>query len=66
MYRLVVTTVRRYRAEMNRPEAGHLLGLLAARSHQTNFSVGCYCEEEARCHRSALKALLLEYGAKLA
>ncbi len=56
---------RRYRAEMKRPEAAHLLGLLAALSHQTNFSVGCYCAEEARCHRSVLKALLLEHGANL-
>jgi uncharacterized protein YeaO (DUF488 family) len=57
--------VKRYRAEMKRPEAMHLLGLLAALSHQTNFSVGCYCVEEARCHRSVLKALLLEHGADL-
>jgi uncharacterized protein YeaO (DUF488 family) len=57
--------VKRYRAEMKRPEAMHLLGLLAALSHQTNFSVGCYCVEEARCHRSVLKALLIEHGADL-
>ncbi len=55
----------RYRAEMRRPEAAHLLALLAALSHQTNFAVGCYCEEEAHCHRSVLKALLLEHGADL-
>ena len=49
--------VRRYRAEMKRPEATRLLALLAALSHTTNFSVGCYCESEARCHRSVLKTL---------
>lgn len=58
--------VRRYRAEMKRPEAARLLALLAALSQQTNLSVGCYCEEEARCHRSVLKALLEEHGATLA
>ncbi len=57
--------VRRYRAEMKRPEAARLLSLLAAISHQTNLSVGCYCAEEARCHRSVLKALLKEHGAEL-
>ena len=57
---------KRYCAEMKRPEATRLLGLLAALSHQTNLSVGCYCAEEARCHRSVLKALLLERGANLA
>ncbi len=57
---------KRYRAEMKRPEATRLLVLLAALSHQTNLSVGCYCAEEARCHRSVLKALLIEHGAKLA
>lgn len=57
--------MKRYRAEMKRPEAARLLALLAAFSRQTNFSVGCYCAEEARCHRSVLKALLQEHGAKL-
>jgi len=57
---------RRYRAEMKRPEAARLLTLLAAFSHGTDFSVGCYCADEARCHRSVLKALLLEHGADLA
>lgn len=57
---------KRYRAEMKRPAATRLLVLLAALSHQTNLSVGCYCAEEARCHRSVLKALLLERGANLA
>ncbi len=58
--------VRRYRAEMKRPEATRLLALLAALSHTTNFSVGCYCESEARCHRSVLKTLLQEHGADVA
>jgi uncharacterized protein YeaO (DUF488 family) len=57
---------KRYRAEMKRPEAARLLVLFAAPSHQTNISVGCYCADEARCHRSVLKALLLERGAILA
>ena len=58
--------IKRYRAEMKRPAAARLLTLLAALSHQTHLSVGCYCAEEARCHRSVLKALLLEYGADIA
>jgi uncharacterized protein YeaO (DUF488 family) len=53
----------RYRAEMKRPEAARLLHLLAALSHQTNLSVGCYCADESRCHRSVLNALLQEAGA---
>jgi uncharacterized protein YeaO (DUF488 family) len=56
---------RRYRSEMKRPEAARLLDLLAALSHQTDFSVGCYCEDETRCHRSVLKELLSEHGAKV-
>ena len=55
--------VRRNRAEMKRPGAVQALDLLAALSHQTNFSVGCYCEDESRCHRSLLRALLVERGA---
>ncbi len=58
--------VRKYRAEMKRPEAAHLLTLLAALSHRTNLSVGCYCEDESRCHRSVLGELLKEHGAKIA
>jgi uncharacterized protein YeaO (DUF488 family) len=54
---------RRYRAEMRRPEAAQALDLLAALSRQANFSVGCYCEDESRCHRSILRALLIERGA---
>ena len=57
---------KRYRAEMKRPEATRLLMLLAALSHQTHFSVGCYCAAESRCHRSVLRMLLAEQGAKLA
>jgi uncharacterized protein YeaO (DUF488 family) len=57
--------VRKYRAEMGRPPAGRILDTLAALSRQANFSVGCYCAEEARCHRSVLRELLKEHGAKL-
>ncbi len=56
---------KKYRAEMARPENARALALLAALSHRTNFSVGCYCENEARCHRSVLRALLKENGAKV-
>ena len=56
---------RKYRAEMARPDAARTLGLLAALSHQANFSVGCYCENEARCHRSLLRGLLQEHGAAI-
>ena len=54
---------RKYRAEMKVPDASRLLDLLAALSHQTDLSVGCYCEREDRCHRSILRALLVERGA---
>jgi uncharacterized protein YeaO (DUF488 family) len=57
--------VRKYRAEMNKPEAARVLDLLAALSRQANFSVGCYCEDEQRCHRSILRKLLAERGALL-
>lgn len=57
---------RRYRAEMKQPHASRLLDVLAALSHQTNFAVGCYCENEDRCHRSILRKLLAEHGAQLA
>jgi uncharacterized protein YeaO (DUF488 family) len=56
----------KYRREMSTPEAGRLLDLLAALSERTNLSVGCYCEDEARCHRSVLRELLSEHGAELA
>ena len=52
-----------YREEMSRPVPRQLIALLAAMSHQFDFSVGCYCEHEDRCHRSLLKALLAERGA---
>jgi len=57
---------RKYRREMAAPDKARLLGLLAALSHASNFSVGCYCEDESRCHRSVLRTLLREQGAKLA
>jgi uncharacterized protein YeaO (DUF488 family) len=57
---------RKYKAEMAAPEARHDLELLAVLSHTTDFSVGCYCEDENRCHRSILKQLLIEKGAKMA
>ena len=57
--------VKKYRAEMSAPEARHTLALLAALSHHSNFSVGCYCENESHCHRSVLRILLAEQGAKL-
>jgi len=56
---------KRYKAEMAAPAARHDLELLAALSHSTNFSVGCYCEDERRCHRSILKQLLIDNGAAL-
>ena len=56
---------RKYLAEMSRPDAKHDLALLAALSHVTDFSVGCYCEDESRCHRSLLRQLLIENGAKV-
>lgn len=56
---------RKYRAEMATPEATHALQLLAVLSHQGDFSVGCYCEDEAQCHRSVLRELLLQKGAKV-
>ncbi|MGH8249822.1 MAG: DUF488 domain-containing protein [Steroidobacteraceae bacterium] len=57
---------RKYLAEMKRPEADHAAELLARLSHHANFSVGCYCENEARCHRSLLRALLIRKGARIA
>jgi len=54
--------VRKYRTEMKAPAARHLLDVLAALSHRTNFSVGCYCENAQRCHRSILRELLAERG----
>jgi uncharacterized protein YeaO (DUF488 family) len=57
---------KRYRAEMNRPEARRILELLAALSHSCDFSVGCYCQDERRCHRSVLRELLAERNARIA
>jgi len=56
---------RKYRAEMNLPAASQSLDVLAALSRQGDFSMGCYCEDEQHCHRSQLRALLLERGAKV-
>jgi uncharacterized protein YeaO (DUF488 family) len=60
------TYVRRYHAEMRRPAAQRLLALLAALSRNTDFSIGCYCENECRCHRTLLRDLLAERGAVIA
>lgn len=57
---------RAFRKEMAQPDASRTLDLLAALSHTANFSLGCYCEVEARCHRSLLRALLAERGALIA
>ena len=56
---------RGYRAEMARPENAHAIALLATLSQQSDFSVGCYCENEARCHRSILRVLLRDAGARI-
>lgn len=57
--------VRAFRAEMNQPMPRRTLDLLAALSHAADFSIGCYCEDEAHCHRSVLRALLAERGAAI-
>lgn len=57
---------RRYRAEMKAPDAARMLDAFAALSHQTNFSVGCYCQDATRCHRSVLRELLEDRGADVA
>ena len=56
---------RKFQAEMKRPDAAHVLDLLAAMSHQSSFSLGCYCEDENRCHRSVLRELLTARGAAI-
>ena len=56
---------RRYRAEMGQPDRARLLDLLVALSRRTDLSVGCYCEDESRCHRSVLRDLLAERGAEI-
>ena len=58
--------VRAFRKEMERPEPAKVLDLLAALSHTTDLSVGCYCEDESRCHRSVLRELLASRGAAIA
>ncbi|HEX2777955.1 MAG TPA: DUF488 family protein [Gemmatimonadaceae bacterium] len=60
------TYARKYVAEMKRPPASRLIELLAALSHTADFSVGCYCENEARCHRSLLREMLADAGGRLA
>ena len=55
---------KKYRAEMSTPENARTIQLLARLSHQTNFSIGCYCEDETHCHRSILRELLSENGAR--
>lgn len=57
--------VRRYLRELKQPEASRLLDLLTALSHHTDLSIGCYCEREERCHRSVLRGLLAQRGAKI-
>jgi uncharacterized protein YeaO (DUF488 family) len=57
---------RKYRAEMSKPEARHALDVLAALSHTSHFSVGCYCADESHCHRSILRELLADRGAAIA
>jgi uncharacterized protein YeaO (DUF488 family) len=57
--------IRKYRSEMAMPDASRSIELLAALSQHSNFSVGCYCADESRCHRSVLRALLAEKGARL-
>ena len=59
-----VAFAKKYRTEMKRPEAARLLGLLAALSLETDFAVGCYCVDEMHCHRSVLRNLLEEHGAR--
>ncbi len=56
---------QRYRSEMAKPPARRLLETLAALSRQADFSVGCYCEDESRCHRSLLRRLFAEHGAHM-
>lgn len=59
------TFKRKFKTEMNQPAPSHLLDLLAALSHQTALAVGCYCEDEAHCHRSVLRELLQARGAQI-
>lgn len=59
------TFVRKYRAEMAGGDNERLIALLASLSRDANFSVGCYCDDEAHCHRSVLRELLVEHGARV-
>jgi len=59
------TFARKYKAEMAAPEAAHAIALLAVLSQRSDFAVGCYCEQEARCHRSLLRQLLADQGASI-
>jgi len=56
---------KKYHSELSRPEQSRILDLLAALSHDSNLSVGCYCKDETRCHRSILRELLAERGARI-
>lgn len=58
--------VRKYKADMAEPEAAHSIALLAMLSHRSNFSIGCYCENESHCHRSILRELLIKAGDSMA
>jgi uncharacterized protein YeaO (DUF488 family) len=60
-----IAFARKFRAEMAKPDASALLNVLAALSHNASFSIGCYCEDESRCHRSVLRELLRERGANV-
>lgn len=60
------TYERKYLAEMRKPSPQRLIALLAALSQDTDFAIGCYCGNESRCHRSLLRKLLLEHGARIA
>ena len=61
-----ISFAKKYRTELKNPEKSRIIDLLAALSHNSNISVGCYCENQARCHRSVLKEVLAERGAKIA
>jgi 2-iminobutanoate/2-iminopropanoate deaminase len=65
-YYATINNAERYRREMAAPDSRHAIGLLAALSQTTDFSIGCYCEDESRCHRSILAELLVAAGAALA
>jgi uncharacterized protein YeaO (DUF488 family) len=60
-----VAFIRKFRRELNQPDRSRELDMLAALSHQTNLSLGCYCQDESRCHRSLLRELLVERGAEV-